>query len=181
MAHSKGFEQFVPLYQSRRRWSDRMKSLELPLFPGYVFCRLDPRQRLALLTTPGVLHVVGIGKTPVPIDDGEMASIQAAVGSGLSLEPCAFVEYGQRVRVQKGPLAGIEGIFVEESKKERVVVSVTLLKRSVAVTIKRRWVMPLGDNGPLAAPESGPSGVEGRDRVTGSGANIRGERAICAE
>jgi transcription antitermination factor NusG len=143
IAHNKGFEEFLPLYQSRRRWSDRLKSLDIPLFPGYVFCRMDPRYRLPLLTIPGVVQFVGIGKTPVPIDDGEIASIQAAVRSGLAVEPCGFLELGQRVRVQTGPLAGTEGIFVEASKRERIVVSVTLLKRSVAVSIEPHWAVPL--------------------------------------
>src|SRR5262245_13741136 len=69
MAQQKGLEEFLPLYQSRRRWSDRLKSVELPLFPGYLFCRLNPQHRLPLLTIPGVMHMVGIGKTPVPIAD----------------------------------------------------------------------------------------------------------------
>src|SRR5690348_2961215 len=99
-AQQKGFEEFVPLYQSRRRWSDRVKSVDLPLFPGYVFCRLDPQHRLPLLTIPGVLHMVGIGKAPMPIDESEIATIRAAVQSGLSVEPWDFLEAGQRVRLE---------------------------------------------------------------------------------
>src|SRR5580658_10194171 len=76
IARNKGFEEFLPLYQSRSRWSDRLKAIELPLFPGYIFCRLDPRQRLPLLTIPGVLHFVGVGKVPTAIDDAEIAGIQ---------------------------------------------------------------------------------------------------------
>src|SRR6516225_1357830 len=87
---TKGYEEFLPLYHCRRRWSDRMKSMELPLFPGYVFCRIDPLLRLPILTVPGVLHVVGIGRIPAPIDDSEMASIQYAVRSGLRVEPSAY-------------------------------------------------------------------------------------------
>ena len=79
----KGFEEFLPLYQSRRRWSDRFKSVELPLFPGYVFCRVDPEHRLPLLTIPGVLDFVRIGRVPAPIDTAEIAAIQTAIGSGL--------------------------------------------------------------------------------------------------
>src|SRR5271166_5962060 len=75
MIHNKGFQEFLPLYRSRRRWSDRLKSVELPLFPGYVLCRLNPLCRLRLLTIPGVQHFVGIGKTPVPIEESEIASI----------------------------------------------------------------------------------------------------------
>src|SRR4030088_2704558 len=68
IAHHKGFEEFLPLYESRRRWSVRSKVVALPLFPGYVFCRLDPQYRLPVLTIPGVVSFVGVGKIPCPID-----------------------------------------------------------------------------------------------------------------
>jgi len=147
MARNKGFEEFLPLYRARRRWSDRQKETEFPLFPGYVFCRLDPQHRLPILTIPGVVHVVGIGKTPVPIEEREITAIQAAVRSGLSAEPWPFLEAGQRVRLEEGPLAGLEGILVGSAKQHRIVVSVTLLKRSVAVAIERHWVRPLDSAG----------------------------------
>jgi transcription antitermination factor NusG len=144
MAHNKGFEEFLPVYQSRRRWSDRVKSIELPLFPGYVFCRMDPQYRLALLTIPGALHFVGIGKVPMAIEDAEIASIQAAVNSGLTAEPWPYLNVGQLVRLEQGPLAGLEGILIETRKEQRIVVSVALLRRSVAVEIERHWVTPMG-------------------------------------
>jgi len=144
IAGNKGYEEFLPVYHSRRRWSDRTKSIELPLFPGYVFCRLDPNHRLPLLTIPGALHFVGIGKVPVPIDDAEIASIQAAVHSGLTIEPWSYLEVGQTVRLDHGPLAGLEGMLVEVRKQHRLVVSVTLLQRAVAVEIEREWVTPVG-------------------------------------
>ena len=153
VARNKGFEEFLPLYQSRRRWSDRLKSVELPLFPGYIFCRLDPQHRLPLLTIPGVLHFVGIGKMPSPIEDTEIAAIQAAVRSGLLMDPWPFLEVGQRLRLEEGPLAGVEGILVGTSKRQRLVVSVTLLRRSVAVAIERHWATPLDVRGrPLVMP-----------------------------
>jgi len=152
IVRNKGFEAFLPVYEGRRRWSDRLKSVELPLFPGYVFCRLNPRRRFPLLTIPGVLQFVGIGKIPVPIDDEEIIAIQSAVTSGLSAEPWPFLEAGQRVRLEDGPLAGMEGFLVEVRKRYRVVVSVTLLKRSVAVEIDSEWVAPLDASGrPMTA------------------------------
>jgi len=141
--HDKGYHEFLPLYWSRRRWSDRFQSVELPLFPGYVFCRLDPQYRLPLLTTPGVLHFVGIGRIPEPIDDSEIAAIQAAVRSGFSTEPWPFLKVGHRVRLEEGPLNGLEGIVIEERKRQRLVVSVSLLQRSIAIEIERQWIRPL--------------------------------------
>ncbi len=146
-ARNKGFEEFLPLYLCRRRWSDRFTSVELPLFPGYVFCRLNPERRLPLLTIPGVFHFVGVGRIPAPIDDTEIGAIQATIRSGLLAEPYPFLEVGQRVKVEEGPLAGLEGFLVEVRKQQRIVVSVTLLKRSVGVEIERPWIRPLDANG----------------------------------
>lgn len=160
MAKSKGIEEFLPLYQSRRRWSDRFKSVELPLFPGYIFCRLNPQCRLPLLTIPGVLNFVGIGKIPMPIEDTEIAAIQRALTSGLITEPWPFLEVGQRIRLEEGPLSGLEGILIGTSRQERIIVSVTLLKRSVAVAIDRHWARPLHTGGrPLMMPVK-PSPIE---------------------
>jgi len=147
VARNKGFEEFLPLQQGHRRWSDRLKAIDSPLFPGYLFCRLDPQRRLPLLTIPGVLHFVGVGKIPSPIEDCEIAAIQTAVGSGILTEPWPFLEAGQRVRLEDGPLTGLEGILVETPKRQRVVVSVTLLKRSIAVAIERHWATPVEGGG----------------------------------
>jgi transcription antitermination factor NusG len=140
---SKGFEEFLPLYRWRQTWSDRSKWVEMPLFPGYVFCQLDPARRLPLLTIPGVLNFVCFGKTPVPIEDAEIASVQSAIQSDLVTEPCSFPDGGQRVRIGKGPLAGTEGILIDATDRQRVVVSITILRRSVAVNIESQWVEPL--------------------------------------
>ena len=140
----KGFEEFLPFYQCRHRWSDRLKSVEVPLFPGYVFCRMDPKVRLTVLTIPGAVQFVGIGKTPAPIEDAEIAVLQTAVHSGLATEPWAYRDVGQWVRLNAGPLAGLEGLLIEVRNQYKIIVSVTLLRRSVAVGIDRRWVTPLG-------------------------------------
>jgi transcriptional antiterminator RfaH len=147
VARYKGFEELLPLYKARRRWSDRFKWVDLPLFPGYVFCRLlKEESRLPILTIPGVLHFVGIGKVPVPIEDAEVAAIQTTIQSGLWAEPWPFLDIGQKVRIEEGPLTGVEGLLVEVRKKQRIVVSVSLLKRSVAVEIERHWARPLDGN-----------------------------------
>jgi transcription antitermination factor NusG len=143
ITRNKGFEEFLPLQQTRHRWSDRFKSVELPLFPGYLFCRIDPEYRLPILTIPGALHFAGIGKTPVPIDEAEIAAIRTALQSGLPVEPWPYLDLGQRVRLKEGPLAGIEGLLVEVRKQHRLVVSISLLGRSVAVEIESKWVRPL--------------------------------------
>lgn len=144
---NKGYEEFLPLYSCQRQWSDRVKRIELPLFPGYLFCRFNPQDRLPILTTPGVILIVGFGKTPVPVDDEEIAAIRAIVNSQLPAQPWPMLRCGQRVRINAGPLRGVEGIFTRHKDRDHLVVSVTLLQRSVAVEIDRTWVLPL-DQGP---------------------------------
>lgn len=142
-AHRKGFEEFVPLCIRRHRWSDRSKPVEVPLFPGYVFCRLKIEQRLSLLTIPGVLHFVGIGRTPAPIDQDEIAAIQTAVQSGSGILPWPFLEMGQRVRLTSGPMAGLEGTLIQARDQHRFVIGLTILRRAIAVEIQNHWVEPV--------------------------------------
>ena len=139
---NKGYEPFLRLYRVERRWSDRIRRMAVPLFSGYVFCRFDVNFRLPILTMPSVVEIVGTGRTPVPIDDTEIASIQTLVQSGLSVEPAAFLEVGKPVGVVAGPLRGVKGILLRSSNTDRLVVSVTLLRRSVAAEIDRRWAVP---------------------------------------
>jgi transcription antitermination factor NusG len=136
----KGYDVFLPEYSCRRRWSDRIKEVRLPLFSGYLFCRFDVNRRLPILTTPGVLQVVMVGKTFLPVEDHEIAAIQSIVGSQLQAEPWPFLPMGQTVRIDCGPLAGVEGVLVAAKKPCRLVVSVTLLQRSVAVEVDQAWV-----------------------------------------
>lgn len=139
----KGYQEFVPLYRSRRQWSDRVKELELPLFAGYVFCRFDVRYRQPILTTPGIQRIVGAGREPVPVLDSEIEALQKLARSGIPAEPWPFLETGCRVGVEDGPLRGVEGILLEVKHQERLVLSVSLLSRSIAVEVDRRWVRPV--------------------------------------
>lgn len=138
------YETFLPMYKSRRRWSDRVKELDLPLFPGYLFCHMDPATRLSVLTSPGVVRVVGVGKAPVPVPDQEIASIRAIVESKLQADPCTFLQVGEQVRIGYGPLRGLTGLLLAIENQHRLVVGVTLLKRSVAVNIQQEWAIPVG-------------------------------------
>jgi transcription antitermination factor NusG len=136
----KGYESFLPMYKSRRRWSDRIKEIQLPLFPGYLFCRLDPQNRLPILKTPGVVQIIGVGRNPMPLDEYEVKAIQTVVQSGLSREPWPFLQVGNRVRIERGPLSDLDGILLALKGHYRIVLSVTLLQRAVAVEIDRAWV-----------------------------------------
>jgi transcription antitermination factor NusG len=139
----KGYEQYLPLYRSRRRWSDRVVDSVVPQFPGYVFCRFDATRRLPILTTPGVISIVGFGKGPTPIAESEIEAIQTVLRSGLAVEPCPFLHEGQHIRVNKGSLEGLEGLLLKKKSEWRMVVAITMLQRSVSVEIDREWVSQL--------------------------------------
>ena len=144
---NKGLEEFLPLYQSRRRLSDRYKTVDLPLFPGYLFCRLDLNHRLPLLTTVGFLYIVSVGNKPTPVDEDEIAAVQFVVRSGVSAMPWSSLAVGQRVRLEGGPLCGLEGAVVRVGMCDRICISVTLLQRGVSVEVDRDWIRPLNPTG----------------------------------
>src|SRR5215468_11047260 len=139
---AQGIECLFPLYKSARKWSDRVKELEQPLFPGYLFCKFDFQDRRPVVTTPGVLQIVGYGRTAIPVSEQEIQALQLAVSSGIARQPWPYLEVGQRVRVIYGTLTGLEGILVNLKGNHRVVLSVSLLQRSVAMEVETSWLVP---------------------------------------
>jgi transcription antitermination factor NusG len=138
----KGFEVFLPLYQSVRRWKDRRKLLSLPLFPGYVFVRGGLERRLQIVTTPGIHMILTHGEKIATIPDDEMDAVRRTVESKLRVEPHPFLRCGERVRVKKGTLEGVEGILLRFKGSARLVLSVDMLAKSVAVEIDAMDVEP---------------------------------------
>ena len=139
----RGYDPFLPTYVVKRKWSDRVKSLELPLFPGYLFCQLDLKSRLPILTAPGVNFIVGIGRAPEPIDEQEIESLRTIVSSGLYYEPYPYLAAGQLVQVEHGALVGVVGRVTSQKSASRLVISIDLLMRSVSTEIDRSWVKPI--------------------------------------
>ena len=131
----KGFEIFLPQYTSVRRWSDRTKELSSPLFPCYVFLRGGLERQLSILTTPGVLGLVGFAGAPAMIPDVEIEAVRRTLERRVHVEPYPFLKCGDWVRVKAGPLEGIEGILVRHKKQFRLVLSVQLLQKSAAVEV----------------------------------------------
>jgi transcription antitermination factor NusG len=126
-------EHFLPLYRSVRRWKDRRVSLDLPLFPGYVFVRVAISNQLQVLQVPSVVHLVGFGGYPLALPDDEMAILRTGLAQQLRAEPHPFLTAGRRVRIRSGPLAGLEGIFLRRKGGHRVVVSIEMIQRSISV------------------------------------------------
>ena len=130
-----GFEIFLPLYPAVHQWKDRTKRLSLPLFPCYVFLRGGLDRKLQVIKTPGVHAIVGTAGRPGVIPEFEITAIRLAVESSLRIEPHPFLKCGDRVRIKSGPLLGIEGILVRKHDGHRMVLSVEMLGRSVAVEV----------------------------------------------
>jgi transcription antitermination factor NusG len=137
-----GYESFLPRYKCRKRWSDRVKEVQSPLFPGYLFCRFDPQDRLPVMKIPGVMQIVGANRVPLPVDEVEISAIQTLVASGMPNQPWPFLQVGERVRIESGSLCGIEGILMDFKGTHRLVLSITLLQRSVSVEIDSALVSP---------------------------------------
>jgi transcription antitermination factor NusG len=143
MLAAKGFEVFLPLYNSIRRWKDRKKLLSLPLFPCYVFVRGGVRGRLQIITTPGVHMVLSHGDHVAVIPENEIESIRRTVDGHFRTEHHPFIRSGDRVRVIRGSLQGLEGILVRKKNQFRLVLSVDMLAKSVAVEIDSTDVEPV--------------------------------------
>lgn len=122
-------ESYVPLYRVRRKWSDRIKHLDLPLFAGYVFCRFLAGGRARVLATPGVYSIVGF------VSESEIETIRRMEHSGARMGPWPYLKAGQHVRIDSGPLAGLTGVLACAPASWHVVVNVELLQRSVAVAV----------------------------------------------
>lgn len=130
----KGYEEFLPLRAEHRQVQNRNRTVELPLFPGYVFCRFDETKRLPVLTTSGVFQIVTHAGRLAPVPDHEIESLQTMVRSKLPVEEFPYSP-GDKVRIVSGPLAGVEASISRVKDRYRVVVSVAMLERSVAVEI----------------------------------------------
>jgi transcription antitermination factor NusG len=131
-------EAFLPTYQDKRLWSDRMKVVDVPLFAGYVFARLDPkRSRIPALRLGGVKSIVGFGNEPLALADAEIESVRSLIASGFPVQQWPFLRAGQKVRVEHGPLRGAEGVILSQKDTWMMVVSIELLQRSVAVELDR--------------------------------------------
>jgi transcriptional antiterminator NusG len=141
-----GVTTFLPLVREMHRWSDRRKSVDVPLFPGYVFVQIpdSPEAQLRVLRTSGVVHFVGTRQGAVPIQDKEINDVRAVLEQRVSCSPYPFLQLGQRVRIRGGSLDGIEGILVGRDSASKLVLSIQLIQRSLAVSVYNFDVEPVG-------------------------------------
>jgi transcription antitermination factor NusG len=138
---NRGFDLFVPLYHAQLQYSDRTKVVQRAAFPGYLFCRFDARQKAPVLSSPGVMYAVSFSGAACPIPETDIDAIRKTLDAGA--HPVAYLRVGQRVRIQQGALAGIEGLLTRYDGKDHLTVSVHLLQRSVSLRIDSSYVVPL--------------------------------------
>lgn len=141
---ARSVEHFLPLYESTRQWKDRRVKLEMPLFPGYVFVRLALQNRLPVLQIPGLAKLVGFNGMATALPDDEIERLKKGLTSGVRVEPHPFLTVGQRVRISSGAFAGLEGIVKRKRNNLRVVISLEIIQRSVAVDIDTWDIVPCG-------------------------------------
>lgn len=131
----KSIEVFLPLRNVVNRWKDRRKEVELPLFPGYLFVKIQPQQRVPVLQTSGVVAFVSTESKLIPVPEDQIDAIRKLVESGLTYDPYPYVKEGMRVMIMRGPLKGVEGIVISKRKKHLLVLSVDLIQQSAALEI----------------------------------------------
>jgi transcription antitermination factor NusG len=137
----KGYDCFAPVYRSKRKWSDRIVEIDFPLFPGYVFCRFNSSALGKAISTQGVTKVVGFGGTPAEVAREEIEALQILAQTSFLREPWKYLPNGTLVLIETGPLSGIRGIICADENKKQLVISVTLLQRSVAIQLDEDTVM----------------------------------------
>ena len=147
----KGYQSFLPTYKVRRKWSDRIKTVDLPLFPGYVFCRSQGAAAGLIVATPQVVRIVGCGGKPSPVDDQDIDALKKIEKSGATTQPCLYLRIGDRVQIKSGPLSGITGILAEIRNERRLVISIDAIMKSVSVDVDAIEMCPAGKALPACA------------------------------
>ena len=143
LLQGRGFPVSLPLCRCRRNGTGRRK--ESVLFPGYLFCSFNRHLLLPIISVPGVVHIVCRQQVPVAVDAVEMNAVRRLAEAGLDAEPCAWIAIGERVRIREGPMAGVEGTLAREGSRDRIVISISLLMRSVMVELDRSAVESIAD------------------------------------
>jgi transcription antitermination factor NusG len=145
---AKELSTYLPTYRTTQRWSDRLKRIDRPLFPGYVFCQFEFGDRVRVLRTPGVRSIVSFGNQMIPVHRNDLEQIERMLESPYPLEPWPYLQVGERIKIAGGPLAGITGFFERRESGGRFVVSIEMLQRSIAVHLEAEDLSPIS-HGPV--------------------------------
>ncbi len=141
---SRRVEAFLPLVDRRRRWKDRWKNVDFPLFPGYCFARFPYQDRLSVVTAVGVVQILGINGIAIPVPDHEIEAVRQLVTCTLPFDPHPYLKEGMEVEVVRGSLAGVRGILIRKGARARLVVAVNLIQQAASVELDAADVVPVG-------------------------------------
>src|SRR5580765_184332 len=139
----RGVEHFLPLYETIHRWNNGRHRVHLPLFPGYIFVRIALKDRLRVIEVPGFVRLVGFNSLPCPLPEVDINRMKEALNKGVLAEPYPYLTVGTRVEIRNGPMQGMTGILLRRQNKCRVVISVDLIMRSMAVEVEASDVVPI--------------------------------------
>jgi transcription antitermination factor NusG len=131
----KNLEYLLPTYRRLSRWSDRIKRIEAPLFPGYIFVHVSDEERVPVLTTLGVVHLLSTAGKPAVLSEGDIERLRTCASRPGDIEPHPYLRIGHRVRVKHGPFANWEGTLIEKQNAQRLVISVEQIRKSVAINL----------------------------------------------
>ena len=158
-------EYFLPIYRTQHRWKDGSRVMvDLPLFPGYVFVRIDPRKRVGVLEVPGVVSMIGTASRPAALPDFEVEALQAGLDP-MRAEPHPLLTVGQRVRIRRGALAGVEGFVIRKKSGFRVVFTLSLLMQSIAIEVDGEDVELVDASSPLMVEGTYQENYKQKDRA----------------
>ncbi len=141
---SRSVEAFLPLVERRRRWKDRWKNVDFPLFPGYCFARFPYQDQLSVVTAVGVVQVLGINGIAIPVPDHEIEAVRQLVTCTLPFDPHPYLKEGMEVEVVRGSLAGVRGILISKGARARLVVAINLIQQAASVELDAADVRPVG-------------------------------------
>jgi transcription antitermination factor NusG len=139
----RGVEHFLPLYETIHRWNNGRHRVQLPLFPSYIFVRIALRDRLRVIEVPGFVRLVGFNSLPHPLPEADINRMKDALNKGVLAEPYPYLTVGTRVEIRNGPMQGMTGILLRRQNECRVVISVDLIMRSMAVEVEAEDVVPI--------------------------------------
>jgi len=140
----KGIEAYLPLVRQKRRWSDRMKWVELPLLSSYLFARLELKNSIYVLETHGVSTIIRFNGKIAVVQDNVVKSIRLALEGGYELEPTEYFTVGDEVEVIEGPMKGTKGIVSTLKGEEKLIIKIDALQQAIAVHIETKFLQTVG-------------------------------------
>ncbi len=138
-----GIKHFLPLLPTSRRWKDRHKVVSFPLFPSYLFVYSDLKDKIEIVSTEGVVRLVGFNGKPSSIPDVQIENLRQLLIKPEFVKPSVYISTGKKVEILHGPFAGIQGRLLQYNGRRRVVVGIDSIQQSISVEVEKSWIKPI--------------------------------------